>query len=380
MRRVGLSRWLLAAFGFLISSAYWPGISGASTAPRWIIAAIALSTALFFIRRIKFTIAHLAGTAYLIWAALSLLWTSAPLDSIGAWFVIPLACAFCLGSTTQDLRPLWVGAALGVTVSSLLAIGQWYGWRPFPEIESPSGTFVNRNFLAEFAVLVAAACVTERLWWALPGLLPAIILTQARGAWVALFVVSLVSLRQWSRPLAHGIALWCFMLACGVGASWLGDGWKLTGITTRLWLWLDTVQGLTWMGHGIGSFYVTFPAFATHFNTLASRPEHAHNEILEIAFELGPVGVLLALAFCATLWGRVTAARLVLIAAAVESLGEFPLHSPAAGVLVLFAAGHCARDLGSIRDQAWYGRILARLRLAAFRKPASVHARADAGG
>jgi hypothetical protein len=158
-------RLLLGCFGFGLATAYCPFIHGAPTTPRWLLLAavvpISLIVALLVGRTIKITAAHVVGTVFIGWAALSLAWSSAPYDSVGAiWQLLLLAGCFALGSLIDDLSPFFAGAAIGLGISSVLVlIDVSTGWRiediagslaPFP----PAALFGNKNYLAEMAALV----------------------------------------------------------------------------------------------------------------------------------------------------------------------------------------------------------------------------------
>jgi hypothetical protein len=115
------------------------------------------------------------------------------------------------------------------------------------------------------------------------------------------------------------------------------------------------MQGFSPFGNGFGSFYVDFPEHALLFNNLAERATHAHNDYLELTFELGP-DVLLYLAFLGTaLMGPFSPEKLVLIAFMTEECFGFPLYFPIPAALAALAAGRLARERLPVR-------IFARLR------------------
>src|ERR1700688_3719600 len=118
----------LGILAFLLSVAFAPVYSGAIT-PRWAVIAIGAPIALSFLKPNKLTVLHATGLALLAWAALSLAWTSNRLDGLGEllqWLF--LAQVFVLGARAQSLRPVWIGLALGLGVSSLIGILQISGW------------------------------------------------------------------------------------------------------------------------------------------------------------------------------------------------------------------------------------------------------------
>lgn len=335
--------WWLGVFGFLLCAGYWPGVASPAMTPRWALQAAVIPLALCFAGPIRLTHAHAVGFLFCCWAAFSLLWTPTWFDSVdAAWKLGLLATAFCLGSTLKDLRPLYAGMAIGIALSAIVALSQILGFRYLPEVQTPSGLFVNKNFLGEAAALVLIACVAHRMRWAIPGALLALMLAGARGA-----VLGVVfALAAWLWPKSKRLTAALLIAIAGLSVLMVVTGYGMAGIVARIAIWRDTLSGLTLTGHGFGSYYGLGPEYALHTDSYFERNAHAHNEILEIAFELGALGVLLALAFCGTLLkGAATPERLILVAVAVESLFEFPLHVPTTGCLAMLVAGHVARGL-----------------------------------
>lgn len=338
------------ALGFLATSLYWPGIAGAASTPRW---AILFATVPWMLcpPRLVVSAAHVAGMAFIGWAILTLAWGLSPLDGINDVAVLLLlAACFCLGHQSDNLRPLIIGAALGLTVSSAVAVAQWNGVQLVRDnaVGIPGGLFVNGNFMAEAAALVLVGVVAERLWWLIPGLMPALLLPHARGAVLAVVIAMMAMFRSKIEVVvALGGAL---VLGAAYTAMHL-DG----QIADRLEMWDVTIRNLNTFGHGIGSFWVGYADLDPQ-NVITTSPTHPHNELLHIAFELGVVGVILALAFCATLIGPIDTPRLILIALAVEACFAFPTHTPATAFIGLVAAGHAVRNRYLLCNVAVRGR------------------------
>lgn len=345
----------MAALAFLTSVLYWPGVAGAAEVPRWAFLAF---TVPWLLREQRLTAAHVAGGLFLAWAVITMAWNAAPQDGVGALLTLfVLMVCFCLGSQLSGLRQVIIGAGLGVTVSSALAIAQYsgyattqtgwhsiftmvHGWGP------AYGLFVNGNYMAEAAALVLVAAVSERIWWLIPGLLPALVLPDARGAMLAAAVALVVSVWRsrwiWSIIAIAGVAVTFYIAHKGLGS-----------MTERLYFWHSTWNGITLFGHGIGSFWAVYPLFDLRPAMpieLFNLPENAHNEFLTVAFETGIVGLVLFCAFCLTLAGPLGTARLVLIALFVESCFAFPIHLPVTGFLGMVAAGHAVRNRYLLRD------------------------------
>ncbi len=349
-------------FGLLLTVAYWPGVSGAATTPRWDVAAL-LAIVLFAAPRVQLIAAHIVGIALVGWLLLTLIWSEGRLDGVDAAFkLIIIAVAFAVGSLALDLRPLFAGAAVGVTVSSGIALAQIYGWHGLPSYGVASGLFFNPDRMASAAAIVFVGAVALRLWWFVPGLLPALVLPQSRAALLAVAVA--IALMAWNKTGFR----WALLLLGGIAVAAYAfvhrgiDG----GVTERLALWQDTIGALTWSGHGLGSFWTTFPSHAFHFGSslLSSRPDHPHNEWLWLAYEGGIVAVALFTALSILCWrSSDMQVRCVLIALFVLSLFAMPFHDPATAVLGSLVAGHLVGRGALLRRDAVGGGMALRARL-----------------
>jgi hypothetical protein len=310
----------MPVLAFLASALYWPGIAGAATVPRWALLAFVVP---WVLREQRMSAAHVAGGVFLAWAAMTMVWNPAPLDGIGALLtLLTLACCFLLGNQLTNLRGVIIGAGLGLTVSSAVSVAQYLGFHPVGTYGLVSGLFVNGNYMAEAAALIVVGAVAERIWWLIPGLLPALFLPDARGAVVATALSLMVHFRYvkgiWWLYGLMSVCLGLYIAAKGYGS-----------IGERLTIWQETLDGVTIFGQGIGSYWSFFPAY-----------EYAHNEFLHVAFETGIVGLVLFCTFCVTLAGPMDTARLVLIALFVESCFASPIHWPTTGFISMVAAGH----------------------------------------
>jgi hypothetical protein len=328
----------MGILAFLTSALYWPGVAGAATVPRWVVIAF---VAPCLLNDHRLTAPHVAGGLFLAWAFLTLLWDPVPLDGFGAMLVmLMLACCFLSGYQAADLRPVYIGAGLGLTISSIIAVVQCFGFHPVGSWGLESGLFVNGAFMAEAAALILVAAVAERIWWLVPGLLPALLLPDARTAVLAAAAGIVVCFR---RSKIAWLMVCAVPVGCGLYVAAKGYG----SIDERLAIWHSALDGTTLVGHGIGSFWSVYPSYDLRPPVpigLWSTPEFAHNEFLHFAFELGIVGLLLFCSLCATLAGPIDTARLVLIALFVESCFDYPLHLPVTGFLGMVAAGHAVRN------------------------------------
>lgn len=341
--------------GFLLMVAYCPALSGATTTLRWDVAAL-IAVALFFAPAGRLTRAHIAGLALLAWLTLSISWSSAPYYGVNtAAQCLACAVAFAFGAVLADIRPVIAGAAVGIAVSSVVAIGQWFGWHAIEQYGYPGGLFFNGNRLAEVAALVLVAAFAMRMWWAIPGLLPAIWLPQARGAWLALLASGLVYLwrngKSFDRFMMVAIGLQVILFGAMV-APLIGVPFKTAAILQRTELWSWTVGHLTLLGHGLGSFALDGPVFPG-----PTRTQFPHNELLWLAFEGGLPAVGLFGAFAAVVWRSCAdEARLVLVALGVVACFGMPFHDPATVLFAALVAGFAVGADGRLRAAADAGR------------------------
>lgn len=336
----------LGVFGFLLFTAYCPFITGAGTTPRWAVMALG-ACAVLFVKDVRTSPTSWCGLGFILWAIASCAWSEAPLDSVDpAWKLVVLGCLFVVAVSIDDLRPLYAGAAAGIAVSSLLVIVDRLGLISYPQASAPSGLFVNGLYLAEPAVLVAVAALGHRMWWAMAVCAPSVLLVPlARGPLVALGVVGLC---EWFRrcPRDSRVPFAITLFCIGVLALYCLIALRPSTLLERFGMWQDAVAQVTTFGHGLGSYFATIPAHSVNYDIigLGTRNDHANNDLLEIAYELGAPGLALALWFCAFLLvGADCPERTVCGAFLLEGLVGFPLHLPATAALFAICAGACAR-------------------------------------
>jgi len=151
----------------------------------------------------------------------------------------------------------------------------------------------------------------------------------------------------WSRYRWVSVSI---AMAVIIGALYgLGHPALVATTIQRTDAWKDALDGLTFWGHGIGSFYAVFPEFATRMPPrLLTFPE-AHNDTLQMVYELGPGALFfIGLEAYALYLARETE-RLVLIAFFVEGLTEFPLYMPVTGLIAALAVGHAFYRGGDVQ-------------------------------
>ncbi len=300
---------------FAVTVAYVPWFADAANAPRWVLLSLLVPWAW---RVREWTAVHIAGDVFLVVALLSLLWTPVPIEGLQPlWQFILLGALFCIGFEMETLELVFVGAGWGIAVSSAVALFQ----------HEPTGLFLNKNFMAEAAVLIAVGLMVYKRWELLPMLAPAIFLPLSRGALLA-FGVALTMHRRsawWAASLV--LAYMTLVIVRPDGAS-LGE---------RYVIWTETLRHLTWFGHGLGSFYIDFPSFQD--GGFARRFDHAHNDLLELTYEFGLLLAPLLLVCSAAMW-QYSQVWLVMAVFMVEGCFGFPLFMPVTGALGALAAGH----------------------------------------
>ena len=165
-----------------------------------------LSILFFSPSRVRITFAHAAGLAFIVWCAVTLAWTSSLDDGIGALIeLVFIAATFALGSITDDPKPLYLGAAVGIAVSSCAVILEHLQWETLPSYDLPSGLFYNAVNMGEAAALVVVACAASRLWLGVLAAAPALLLSGSRGAMLAVAAATMCWIwQQRSNPRTLG--------------------------------------------------------------------------------------------------------------------------------------------------------------------------------
>lgn len=389
--------------GFLLTAAYWPGIAGAATTPRWALLAVALPIVLLFKREdscaasqdhagiradcglsrsSSFTLIHLFGALFLTWSAISLIWTPNWLDGANELIkLVILVQAFVFGSRLESLRPILIGMALGLILSSIMVLIQ-LGW---PDIvlhtTTHSGLFINSGSLGEIAALVLIGLVYlnisgPRFYPILTiGILPCVILPQSRGSWLAL--IAAFTFWLWSKSKLSALVL---MALAAISFTYsLHINFHISSVIQRWGMWTDAMAGMTWLGHGIGSTWTAYAPLSNTLDIFKERPDHLHNDWLEVGFEGGIVGVI---ALCGLAYSVLRARNsgislCVLVGFAAEAFVGFPFHVPCTAFLAALCLGHLVRGGPSLLELVHNSRIFLHLRRDRQRSSAHDHGHAE---
>lgn len=264
------------------------------------------------------TLRLLCPFLFLCWSLISLLWTANVYDGIdNAIQLVIISQAFVVGCLLKDLKPIFIGLALGLNV--------WVD------------LFNQIDVLAEIALFVCIWLLLYEIYWLALVCIPPIVMHGARAA--VLTGTVMLACWFWYRSRIATVIFVCFVCIGAISYSF-GKPDALTSLDHRLVMWSDTINGFTFFGHGLGSFMTEYPFYTHDIDTMIGSPNHAHNEYLNIAFELGLPGLLLFLVIC---WNAVrsdTPEKYVFVAFMLVSCFDFPFHMPVSACLVAMVCGH----------------------------------------
>lgn len=304
-----------AFWAFLLCVAYVPGgLPPAAEIGR--AAVLLLGPALFLPRRVErwdWLLVVLLG-----WAALGLLWTPAGLLGLGKF--LELGAAVCLVLARPNLDGVMKGMVWGLVVNDIFLLLQLAGLHPVQEVATPSGLFMNRDFLAELASLVLLWGIVWQRGLAISVAALPLLVCQSRVAWMMLTVGLLFGLpRRWR---------WAAATPLGAVALLWTVGGKVESAWARLEGWKAGLQLLSWKGLGLGFFEFVSP-----------NRQLIHSDLLQIGDELGLIGLLvLALWLAGRRW-LLEEDRALGAATVLALLVAFPLHLPANAAVVAAVLG-----------------------------------------
>jgi hypothetical protein len=269
------------------------------------------------------------------WDCCSSLYAAAHLVSVpllydgvwGLWLICIMGLSFWLGSTSGDLRGLYRGLAIGGTVSSVVGVLQHFGYPVVLRVsENPAGLYVNSVVQGMVLALLVVALVSERMWLWVPLLLPGLLLSGSRGAWLAL-AIGLLSV--------YVRRAWVFGLLGVAGLALILHVQPMSSDETRLLIWNGALHFLTPWGWGPGSMF----SWLLPYRDTLITPEYAHNDAIQLVFEYG-VAAILPLGIFGFVLAQ-TKAREWPVFVAFIALGcySMPLWTPIASFLACVVAG-----------------------------------------
>ena len=237
-----------------------------------------------------------------------------------------MAGAFVLGWIASDLRWLWLGVVL-ICCLWPFTIG-----------------YLNPNYIGVSVVLALAAAVVYGFYWYIPIGLLGVLALGSRGALLGTGVLGFAWLVRKAPFLA------CAVLIVALSLIYILSADRMNAIADRLGVWQDTINHITFLGSGLGSFSDAYAVFPVRTNMVGILAPGAYNDYLQLVFELG-IGVL-------PLWALIAISldsdRSALIPITFLALGltYFPLFIPILGQLFALALGHCAA-----RRKQWHAGV-----------------------
>jgi len=319
----------------------------ASHEPRWTVLTVAAAFILFTTRRLGWP--EILGLLFIVWAALSLLWSPDPAQgALNLQSMICLWAVFVFFRQRVERLPVWV-----MPLCVLGAIGLQYWW------PSNYGGFGNQNWIAEWLLIAVPLCFLHRYLGLTVGALASAHLAFENTSMLPLFVVASAVAIQLARVRWWALAPALSALA---GAPFLFQEFfkdALGSVFTRLEISYNSL--VLWTQHPLGGVgaggynYAYHSVQEAHFSWLghgsALKNGHyyvgfAHNEPVQLLSEYGLVGAALmaAFLFAALRGAKAGPYSLALASAALISLVAFPVQNPGTAVLIAASLGMATKD------------------------------------
>ena len=375
---------MIAVLTFALTLIMWPGFIESSNTPRWILLSATIPFFLL-IAEIKLTKAHLIGFAWLAWAGLTALWSVSLYDSIfHLWHFVILAMVFCVGAnlSRREIKWCFLAFVVGVSINAIIALGQMQGWdgviQAGTQQGAPTGSFMNKNYLAEAALMALPATIILAKAWPIPFIIAALLATFSRGAFAAGGL--LLTSWMWGRYRKTAIVLTSGILVAVIlyFGNLSHDGrFMNTSAGARISFWANSVAMVVdrpW-GQGVGAYMPAYPKYhdaiiptTTSAYRINMRPRTAHNDFLTIAAETGIPGAFLLTWFFITVLrsSRATdeqkTAFYTILAFLLLGMFNFPLYLPTSAFLATLSAGYLAGGRASVCGGQHRGRAQIRER------------------
>ena len=368
---------MIAVLTLAVALILWPGFIESSNAPRWILLS---ATIPFFLltAEIKLTKAHLIGFVWLAWAGLTALWSVSLYDSIfHLWHFVILAMVFCVGANLshREIKWCYLAFVVGISLNVVIAIAQMEGWdgviQAGTQKGAPTGTFMNKNYLAEAALMALPAAIILAKAWPIPFIAAALVATFSRGALTAggLLLTSWL----WGRYRKTAIVLTTGILVAVIiyFGNLSHDGrFMNTSAGARISFWANSVAMVVdkpW-GQGVGAYMAAYPKYhkaiiptTPSAYRINMRPRTAHNDFLTVAAETGIPGIFLLTWFFITVLRSPRAtdeqktAFYTILAFLLLGMFNFPLYLPTSAFLAALSAGYLAGGGAPVRGSEHRG-------------------------
>lgn len=320
--------------GLLLAICFVPGYTGASIPTQWAVLSILLPLSLW--RKGPITSLHKLFLLFMFWSAVSILWSINLYSWVwGMWLVTIWALSFYLGSTLRSLVDLWKGLAIGLGVSSAVAVAQALEFAPV-EANDPylySGLLFNSSVQGISIALVLIALTIHRLWWYMPPLAIGLILAGSRGAF---FILAIALIARYTHWLVAILAVVFAGLALGF--------WTDVSDSQRLRIWGITLGALSPFGQGSGSFIDVFYIYKDRGVDKLIRSEFVHNDYLQFIYEYGIGAIAIFIIYALALLKTTSREWPIFFGFAILSFFYFPAYAPLSAFIGFVVAGHISRD------------------------------------
>lgn len=250
---------------------------------------------------------------YLLFTATSIFWSGAPSKSVALAYWIGIAADVAIAlilmsdplTRSFNLHQMLKGAACGGVALAVI------GWLSptLPDLRLGDLVLLHPNTLGlqlGLTSLIAFYLVSQgRAWKAMAIFLAVTLLRTLSKTSILAFAIASIWMLMHQITLTRAqrlkiVVFACIVVGCfsGLLISYLNiynggsSGNQLETLTGRTFLWI-TALGLSmqtpWLGHGFYSFRALIPSFGDF------EPWHAHNELIQIFFEFGAVGIAIAI-------------------------------------------------------------------------------------
>jgi len=275
------------------------------------------------------------GLGFAAWAGVSLTWSPSP--SQGALLLALLVGGYVLGQQMRDLRKLWVCLLAGASLNLVLAFAEFAVWWDGGDYRWYGLAGGSGQMGCVMAICFAAA-IGYRQWWFIPIGVIGLAYAGNRGAMLAAGVACLIALWREYRATAM-----CLLLLAILAGLVLRDD-AGASFVSRLGVWQDTINHLTPLGHGFGSYADEYASWPKRTAPALQLAVHAYNDALELLFDLGIGAVLGWLCVIFAMEGRNRADQLICWTFLALGAAFFPLW--VIGPAFTLSLGHLARTRG----------------------------------
>ncbi len=264
----------------------------------------------------SFNFTILFGLSFFIYAAASLTWhfNSEAVYLLIKWFI--LLQSFALGYYLKLLKQIFEGLTLGIVVSYILVLFGVEG-----------GLFVNPNTLAETGALVLVGTLVFKTYRYTFALLPCVF-SASRAALLALGLT--FSWYIWNKSKIISVLI--------ISLGFVFFSYRPETIQDRLIIWRYALENTTWFGNGLSVFN------SDAYYNLVNRPVFAHNDLLQILYELGIIGAILISCFFLSVLRIKRNERYIVFAFIVVSMFAFPLYLPISSSITFLVCGYIASN------------------------------------